>query len=93
MNSELLFFLSVSAKILSSIEHDKKKKLEHRISILERFMKDHVTFKTEVMGEINSILKYIKLEICKIVILFHNTTILTIFLKVLKDFFQNHYKI
>ncbi len=62
--------------------------LEQQISILEWFLKDHVTLKTGVMmlkiqfcfTRINYILKYIQTENSfQIVIIFHNITELTVF--------------
>ncbi len=44
----------VSIKILSSTAVFKSLFLEHQISILELFLKDHVTLKTGVMAAENS---------------------------------------
>ncbi len=63
--------------------------LEQQISILEWFMKNHVTLKTEVMmlkiqlriTEINYILKYIQIEnsYFKLIIAFFNIFVFTVF--------------
>ncbi len=64
------------------------KNIEQQISILEWFLKDHVTLKTEVMmlkiqiciQIINDILKYIQIKhVFHIVIIFHNITDFTVF--------------
>ncbi len=61
--------------------------LEQQISILEWFLKDHVTLKTGVMilkiqlcnTGLNYILKYIQIEELSVII-FHNSTVFTVFL-------------
>ncbi len=67
----------------------KRKFLEQQISILEWFLKDHVTLKTEVMAAnfsfaitgINYILKYINIKrLFVIVIIFHNAVFAVLWL-------------
>ncbi len=51
------------------------------MSMLEWFLKDHVTLNTGViMMKIHNILKYIQIEkLFQIVIIFHNITVFTVF--------------